>query len=301
MVRQLEWSLLMQDVTPTTDFYRQLHLFLKRSSIACHATKTATGRFDMSIDKHLLYEGVRPENVYRFIQTIAEHNGDGPIKYHKDKVAVSVSSNSMQENAQDIEALHAEVIALKKQLNESRKELRSTQSTLKEAINKAHVFKTQHDSAQNKVTYYKGVQNVLLEDLAEIEEEYSLSEEMAALELESTASKLTECPQEDFTIETKCGMRYSPAIRKLYYTLLAKAVPTSEITEIVKEVVKSFNPSIHVQKIKLTKKACTSYMRKDELKTVSAAHKATVLRENSAKKVGFKLNTIDNTDYVTGI
>ena len=42
-------------------------------------------------------------------------------------------------------------------------------------------------------------------------------------------------------------------------------------------------------------------MRKDELKTVSAAHKATVLRENSAKKVGFKLNTIDNTDYVTGI
>ena len=169
VVRQLEWS---QDVTPTTDFYRQ-HLFLKRSSIACHATKTATGRFDMSIDKHLLYEGVRPDNVYRFIQTISEHKGDGPIKYHKDKVSVSVSSNSMQENAQDIEALHAEVRALKKQLNESRKELHSTQSTLKEATNKAHIFKTQRDSAQNKVTYYKGVQNVFLEDLAEIEEEYS--------------------------------------------------------------------------------------------------------------------------------
>ena len=168
----------------------------------------------MSIDENLLYEGVRPDNVYRFIQTIAEHKGDGPIKYHKDKVAVSVSSNSMQENAQDIEALHAEVIALKKQLNESRdiealhaevialkkqlnesrdiealhaevialkkqlnesrKELCSTQSTLKEATNKAHVFKTQRDFAQNKGTYYKGVQNVLLEDLVENEEEYSI-------------------------------------------------------------------------------------------------------------------------------
>ena len=295
---ELEWSLQMQYVTPTTDFYRQLHLFLKRSSIACHATKTAIGRFYMAIDEHLCYEGVRPDNVYRFIQTTAEHEGDGPIKYHKDKVAVSVSSNSMQENAQDIEALHAEVIALKKQLNESRKELRSTQSTLKEATNKAQVFKTQRDSARNKVRYYKGVQSVLLEDLVEIEEEYSdLSEEMATLEqeLESTASKLAECPQEDFTIETKRGRRYSPAIRKLYYTLLAKAVPTSEITEIVKEVVKSFNPSIDVQKIKLPKKACASYMRKDELKTVSAAHKATVLCEHAAKKVGFKLNTDGTT------
>ena len=76
-------------------------------------------------------------------------------------------------------------------------------------------------------------------------------------------------------MKTKCGRRYLLALRKLYYTLLAKAVPTSEVTEIVKEVVKSFNPSIHVQENKLTKKACTSYMHKDELKTVSAAHKVT--------------------------
>ena len=48
------------------------------------------------------------------------------IEYHKNIVAVSVSSNSMQEIAQNIEALHGEVIALKKQLNESRKELHST-------------------------------------------------------------------------------------------------------------------------------------------------------------------------------
>ena len=36
-------------------------------------------------------------------------------------------------------------------------------------------------------------------------------------------------------------------------------------------------------------------MRKDELKTVSAAHKATVLCEHAAKKVGFKLNTDGTT------
>ena len=40
----------------------------------------------------------------------------------------------------------------------------------------------------------------------------------------------------DFSIQTKSGRRYSPAIRKLYYTLLADQVPTSKIADIIKTI-----------------------------------------------------------------
>ena len=120
---------------------------------------------------------------------------------------------------------------------------------------------------------------------------------MAALEqeLSSVTDKGDECsPDEHFAILTRCG-RYSPGIRKLYYTLLANEVPTSKITHVIKAIVGNINPSIDVEQLKLPSKACASYMRKDELKIVSAAHKATVLCQRAADEVGFKLNTDGTT------
>ena len=58
---------------------------------------------------------------------------------------------------------------------------------------------------------------------------------------------------------------------------------------------KTFIPSIDTDQFKLPKKACASYMRKDELATVSAAHKATLLCQHAANGVGFKLNTDGTT------
>ena len=58
---------------------------------------------------------------------------------------------------------------------------------------------------------------------------------------------------------------------------------------------KAFNPSIDVEQIKLPTKPCSSYMRKDEMKTVSAAHKATLLTQHAANKTGFKINTDGTT------
>ena len=88
----------------------------------------------------------------------------------------------------------------------------------------------------------------------------------------------------DFTFQTKSGRRYSPAIRKLYYDLLSDQVPSSKIVAIIKMVIKCFNPSIDVEKLKLPQRACADYMRREELKIISNAHKATVLCEHATNK-----------------
>ena len=120
-----------------------------------------------------------------------------------------------------------EVIELKKELQASRKQVQSTRQALKE----------------------------LFEDIAELQEENSdLSKALVAVEAELLYISEKE-PQhnltDDFTIQTKKGRTYSPIIRTLYYTLLANQVSASKITDIIKTVVKHFNPDIDVNHLKL--------------------------------------------------
>ncbi len=83
--------------------------------------------------------------------------------------------------------------------------------------------------------------------------------------------------------------KYSPEIRKMYYSLLADQVPVSKITEI------SFNPSLNMEELRLPKKTCAGYMRKEELKTISDAHKAHVLCKDASEGRGICLNTDGTT------
>ena len=101
---------------------------------------------------------------------------------------------------------------------------------------------------------------MLEEEVAQLQEDnIDLSVAISAVQSELTSISVdTTCTSTvcdvDFCIETKCGRRYSPAIRKLYYTLLADQVPASKIADIIKTVVKCFNPSI--DDLKLPQRAC---------------------------------------------
>ena len=193
----LPWSL--KGVIPTTEFYQTLHHFLKKWPISRVATKIDIARCYMAIDRHLRYEGARPDNIYRFIENTSKHPGDLPMSCRKDKPTMSTHVVSMQQNSSEVETLNSEITALKKELQESSKQLCSAQAALKDVTNQVHVLKKQRDCAREKVHHYKGVQESLLEDLAEIHEEYcDLSKEMAALEqeLSSVTDKGDECSQE---------------------------------------------------------------------------------------------------------
>lgn len=99
---------------------------------------------------------------------------------------------------------------------------------------------------------------------------------------------------EDFSFPTKNGRRYSPAIRKLYYTLLSQQIPSVKIADMIKTVI---IPAIDVDQLKLPQRSCADYMRKCELTAIRNAHKATVLCESASESTfkGFRLNTDGTT------
>lgn len=73
---------------------------------------------------------------------------------------------------------------------------------------------------------------------------------------------------------------------------MADQVPGSNIAKIIKTVVKCFNPGVDVDSLVLPQRSCAGYMCRDELRTVSNAHKATILSECAE---GFAINTDGTT------
>ena len=83
---------------------------------------------------------------------------------------------------------------------------------------------------------------------------------------------------------TKSGRKqYLPAVRRLYYSLLADQIPPSKICTTVKMVLKCFLPNLNIDDLQLPKERCAGYMRADELATVSLAHKASAISEKAEK------------------
>ena len=62
------------------------------------------------------------------------------------------------------------------------------------------------------------------------------------------------------------SQKYTPEIRKLYYNLLADQVPISKINDIIRHVLRCFNPTENVKELQLPKSSCAAYMRKKGIK-----------------------------------
>ena len=188
------------------------------------------------------------------------------MTYDKDIAELKAMRADVKHCTEHIAKLNVEVSELKQQLQTSRKQLHSAQCALRDVSDERLKLKKQRDMAARKAAKFQGLRSSLEEEIAQLQEEnFDLSMAISAVEGELTSisdDDTDTCTggNEDFSIQTKCGRRYSPAIRKLYYTLFADQVPTSKIADIVKTVVRCFNPSIDVQHLKLPQRACASYM-----------------------------------------
>lgn len=296
--KHLHWCL--QGV-PNVGFYQKLHPFLKKWHITCQSTKVAIGKFYIAIDKHLRERGSRPDNVYRFIEKVANMQPSAAEKimmYDNSITKLKVMQAEVRSCTEDLRKMDAEVANLRDQLKQSRDKLHSTQCALRDVTNEKLMLIKQTNRAEKKAVRLQAIQHSLENDIFHlIDENSDLSIALSAVESELATDKYstsTNC-DEDFSFQTKCGRKYSPAIRKLYYTLLTHQVPTSKIAEITKTVVSCFNPSIDVEQLKLPKRACAGYMRKEELKTISNAHKAAVLCKQASNKEGIRMNSDGTT------
>ena len=180
----------------------------------------------------------------------------------------------------------------------------------KELANISNKLAVQHASSQKKVQKNKKILEATMVDGAHYEdvllsENKKLSELINQLKKEFTAlsgSNVTLVSDTDsdkgtatFCFRIKDGSKvYTTAIRELYYTLLADQLPPAKIASMIKTILKTFLPSINVDKLHLPGESCASYMRREELTTINLAHKASCLAEQ-AKSGCVNLNSDGTT------
>jgi hypothetical protein len=295
--KSLAWSL---KGIPNKDFYQKLHPYLKKKF--SRVTKVSLGKFYIAIDHNLKERRIRADNAYRLIEKLSLMKcacSNELMSYGVDEVTLKCKRN-LKECKDQIDNLTTEVSEIKKQLEFSKNQLQATQNILRDVTNQKIILKKQCDAAGRnlKALTKKSakIHSALTKELEHImQENCDLSEAVSALENELSVESELPLHDGDFTFKTKDGRRYSPAIRKLYYTLLSEEVSTSKISSIIKNVVSVFNPSIGLDDLKLPGKSCASYMRKNELKSICDAHKSTVLCQDASENKLFKLNTDGTT------
>ena len=72
-------------------------------------------------------------------------------------------------------------------------------------------------------------------------------------------------------------------------------MPPAKVSKIIKAVLKCFVPSVNVDNLWLPSEGCAGYMRRQEPKTVSMAHKATLIAEQATETGTLHLNSDGTT------
>ena len=275
---------------PNVGFYQSLHHFLKRWPLTRRASKRAVAEFYIAIDPKLSAKGSRPDSIYRFIEGLSNVHPDQAVYYGTQQRKVKQLQSDIEHCNHRLDEMTLEYMELKEQFLESKSKLQRTKKSLQDITNQRDTMKRSRDFTKSK--------------LSRSEEKFkSLEAEKAQLllenlDLEDTLSDLADMESSEDNLQSFCAKRgkaYPPLVRKLYYSLLAKQVPASQCSEIVKTVLETFYPTVDVQNLPLPQKSCASYMRKEELVTVSSAHKASVLCEAAKTSSGFRLNTDGTT------
>ena len=241
---------------------------------------------------------------------IDPHYNPRNVNRREDRKASKIMSIQKQltEKNRYIQVLEKKIVKLEKslallqsKLDLVREELTSTASEVCVTTRKLEKVEKQAATTKRKLIKMGKTCDATQNDLMKTEIEKERIEEenaemmatLTSLEDEATCSSVTDSI--DFTFQTKSGKQYSHKIRNLYYTLLADQVPPAKIAPIIRSVLTCFVPDVDASTLKLPASRCAGYMRREELKTVSMTHKASVLCEDI--QAGRKLHV--NADGTT--
>ena len=279
----LTWKL---KVVPKVKFYKLLHLYMKKEFP--NSTKGAIGKFYIAIDDNLKTKGSRPDNIYRFIERAITSKRlllENPMEYGLDMLhrrEVKVMKLKLAECNEEIEELTTKCSQLKDEFTLSKEQLKANEKVLNDAVIHGSYLEKRFDASKGKL-------KSLEEKCAKLKDENS-----QLFNLHSDIEECTPSNSSDPLLEQamKPTCKYSPEIRKLYYSLLAQQIPASKVESIIRSVLKCFHPTLDSDNLSLPKKTCASYMRREELKTITNAHKATILSTETSE---IKLNTDGTT------
>ena len=308
-VEPVSWSL---QETPPVEFYKLLHGFLTKSSLTNCASKTVMGRLYMAIDPNLQSNVFRPDNAYRYIERkvaseSACHPSASMMTYGNEIKTLNAKVN---EQADQIKKLTCDLNLIKQELEKTRQELKSTKHALSNITNELATAKKQQHHSNQQVQKWKQAYESMKSDCILMENELEectdqiskLSPAFSSVEREpNTLVDVTTITVDEknmtFISQTTTGaFKYSPAVRKLYYSLLANQTPPAKIENIIKAVLKCFLPNLDIDRLRLPKEKCAGFMRREELKTISMAHKASTL-DNLVEDGMFHINTDGTTKF----
>lgn len=228
------WSL---SQIPTVGFYRELHNYFRKWPPSRSVTKTAVGKFYISIDPELQRKSIssRPDNIFQFIQKIAssDKSHTAPMSYGL-HATVDHLQTELSECSDEIQGLSAEVkkrdqelSAMKREVEIAKTELSDTRCALQDITNKLYIAGKQRDCARKQADKCLHKLEATIADFMHYEELLGEKDELSDLvsSLQQEISSLSSSDINDqlaFCFQTKKGGKvYSPAIRDLYYTLLA--------------------------------------------------------------------------------
>ena len=230
----LKWSL---KGVPNIDFYQDLCCFLKSGQRTQRATKVGIGRFCIAIDKNLQVKGCRPDNAYRFIQRVVHSKlpRNTQMNYGLQEQEIKSLKLKVEACTQQVEKLTSDQKKMKQDNKRMKKELDQVKCALRDVTNSQRTAEKQRDVLQKQASRLKERYASKVQDYHKLEAVFEeleeadlvLSSTLAAVEKElsvlSSATSITvDAKNMSFCFTTKSGERiYSPAIRKLYYSLLS--------------------------------------------------------------------------------
>ena len=201
----------------------------------------------------------------------------------------------LKECSQEVNALNVECVKMKKKVETKRTQLRTANRALRDITNENKNLKRKCELSKDKIYRLKCKNEQLESECVQlgIENADLLSENESC----DCDTSFQDTDSESIFQDIIGQRKYSSEIRQLYYSLLADQVSVSKIADIIRTVLKCFNPSMNVEELKLPKKTCASYMRKEELKTINDAHKAHIICSDVSKGKGIYLNTDGTTKH----
>ena len=152
--------------------------------------------------------------------------------------------------------------------------------------NKIHDWEVQNqrDCARRQIQESKWKFDATEADFVHYEQELLEENEELRELVSSLRNQIQLLSDTEVSLQTKekgSGNMYTPAVRELCYSLLADQIPPAKVATTIQAVLICFMPSLDLHTIKLPSEGCASYMRRQELTTISMVHKATKITEEA--------------------
>ena len=120
--------------------------------------------------------------------------------------------------------------------------------------------------------------DILEEELHCVRQQTDKEHEMHEAEIADLVTQIKQL-QEKSTLSTFSSRTYTTNVRELYYSLLSLRLPPAQIKTVVRNVLCHLLPSLETDALRLPGKACASYMRSQEMPTISQVQKASELMQ----------------------